>query len=93
MEQERRSKFVHIIKADTSLTRLIKALSKQLEMLIQTGRTDVNALLLTIYKENVLTEEEYTEIVSGHSEVSYTISSTSVTHTNRISRQRVLWRT
>jgi hypothetical protein len=70
MEQERRSKFVDIIKADMSLTRLIKALGQQLEMLIKTGRTDVNALLLTIYKENVLTEEEYMKIVAGLSEVS-----------------------
>jgi hypothetical protein len=86
MEQERRSKFVDIVKADTSLTRLIKALGEQLEMLIKTGRTDVNALLSRIYKENVLTEEEYVEMIAGYSEVSYTISSTSVTHANRISR-------
>jgi hypothetical protein len=70
MEQERRSKFVDIIKADTNLTRLIKALGEQLEMLIKTGKTDVNGLLLVIFKENVLTEEEYAEIVAGLLEVS-----------------------
>ena len=70
MEQERRSKFVDIIKADTNLTRLIKALGEQLEMLIKTGKTDVNALLLVIFKENVLIEEEYAEIVAGLLEVS-----------------------
>jgi len=70
MEQERRIKFVDIIKDDTSLTRLITALGEQLEILIETGRTNVNALLLAILEEKVLTKEEYTEIVAGFSEVS-----------------------
>jgi hypothetical protein len=70
MEQDRRSKFVDIIKANTNLTRLIKALGEQLEMLIKTGKTNVNGLLLVIFKENVLTEEEYGEIIAGLAEVS-----------------------
>jgi hypothetical protein len=70
MEQDRRSKFVDIIKANTNLTRLIKALGEQLEMLIKTGKTNVNGLLLVIFKENVLIGEEYAEIVAGLAKVS-----------------------
>jgi hypothetical protein len=70
MDQERRIKFTEVIKADTSLTRLIKALGKQLEILIETGKTDVNAFLSAIFEEAVLTKEEYTEIAAGLSEVS-----------------------
>jgi hypothetical protein len=65
MKKERRSKFIDIIKADASHTRLFEALGEQLDSLTKTGKTSVDALLLSMYQANILSKREYKEMVTG----------------------------